>query len=101
MSRMPTDLFEAVIHNFGIEVRCICGHAVVFAANGLWWSFYVKRWPYRFSEARRRFCCTRCARSFGQRVRPDYLDATSLTPTIILPMPDEREWKRMIQSMRG
>lgn len=76
-------------------------HTAIFAAKGLWWRFYLKRWPYKFSQARRRFYCSRCVRPSGQRVRPHHMDATSQTPEINLPMPDERDWKRMIQSMRG
>ena len=98
---IPTDLFEAVIHNRGVEVRCACGHGAVFAPNGLWWRFYIKRWPYEFPRARSRLYCTRCFSVNGSRVRPLHLDSTSAVPSIHLPMPDERSWKRMIQSMRG
>lgn len=98
---LPTDLFDAGIHNRGVEVRCACGNSALFKANGLWWRFYTNRWPYQFAEARRRFYCSRCFKASGQRVRSHYLDATSLGPNIALPMPDERQWKRMIQSMRG
>jgi len=98
---LPTDLFEAVLHNRGIEVRCACGNGTIFHPNGLWWRFYSKRWPYQFPQTNRRFYCARCFKVSGQRVRPHYVDATSQAPKINLPMPDERAWKRMIQSMRG
>ena len=96
-----TDLFEAVIHNETVEVRCVCGNMGLFQPHGLWWRFYLKRWPYRYGEMRRRFYCTRCLRITGNRVRPDHVGRTSERAVIKLSMPDERQWKRMMHHMRG
>ena len=96
-----TDLFEAVIHNDTIEVRCACGNRGLFQPHGLWWRFYLKRWPYRYGEMRRFFYCADCLRMTGKRIRPEKVGRTAATPVIKLPMPDEREWKRMMQAMRG
>lgn len=96
-----TDLFEAVIHNETVEVRCICGNIGLFQPHGLWWRFYVKRWPYRYADMRRRFYCTRCLRITGDRVRPDHVGRTTERAIIQLAMPDERQWKRMMHHMRG
>jgi hypothetical protein len=98
---LPTDLFEAVVHHRSIEVKCACGNAALFHPNGLWWRFYIKRWPYRFGEMRHRFHCMYCFNTSGNRVRPIHLDACSGKATIELPMPDQRTWERMIRDMRG
>ncbi|MGE6693368.1 hypothetical protein ACQKE8_13095 [Sphingobium limneticum] len=96
-----TDLFEAVLHNDTVMVRCACGHRAFFYPNGLWWKFYRARWPYRYAEMRARFYCTHCLTMTGKRVRPVEVNRTRAAPVIKLPMPDERSWKRMIHSMRG
>lgn len=96
-----TDLFEAVLHNETVEVRCACKHSGLFQPHGLWWYFYRKRWPYTYPAMRRFFYCSRCLDRTGQRVKPIHVDRTSGKAVIVLPMPDEREWRRMMQNMRG
>jgi hypothetical protein len=86
-SARPSPLFEAVIHNETVEVRCVCGNIGLFQPHGLWWRFYLKRWPYRYGEMRRRFYCTRCLRITGNRVRPDHVGRTTERAIIQLPMP--------------
>lgn len=96
-----TDLFEAVMHDDTIEVRCVCGKVGLFYPNGLWWRFYRKRWPYRYTEMRPFFYCTYCLKMTGSRVRPNHVGRTSSPAMIDLPVPGEREWKNMIRLMRG
>lgn len=98
---LPTDLFEAVIHHRTIEVKCECGNVALFHPNGLWWRFYMKRWPYRFGEMNRRFHCMYCFNVTGRRLRPIHIDATSAKPVIELSMPSSREWNEMMRRMRG
>lgn len=97
----PTDLFEAVLWRRTVRVKCTCRNVGLFHPHGLWWRFYRKGWRYGFHDARQRFYCLRCLTKANSKIRPVEIDTTTDWPDITLPMPDEREWRRMIHVMRG
>jgi hypothetical protein len=47
------------------------------------------------------FYCSRCKMLRGRKVRPKTIEASKDPPSINLPMPDEREWKRTLSRFRA
>ncbi|WP_461159271.1 hypothetical protein [Sphingobium sp. TomMM35A] len=101
--KVPTCLFEAAAWRYAVKVGCGCGHFAAFQPHGIWWHFHRKGWPDDFRSARSRMWCCVCRQYTGKKVRPRRLDAIRpYTGRLIdLPMPDEREWKRIVNRFRG
>jgi len=101
--KSPTCLFEAAAWHYAIKVSCACGRTATFDPHGLFWRFYKKGWPDDFRSARAKLWCQRCRARTGEKVRPRRLDLLNRYPEemVVLPMPDEREWKRLINRFRG
>ena len=101
--KVPTSLFEAAAWHYAVKVSCGCGHFAVFDPHGLFWRFHRKGWPDSLVDAKRRLWCKSCRSSLGQKVRPRRVDLVKpySGPRITLPLPDEREWKRIINRYRG
>jgi hypothetical protein len=96
-------LFDAAAWHYAVKISCRCGHSAAFDPHGLWWLFHRKGWPDDFRSARAKMWCTRCRRSTGQKVRPRLLELvrSKSERLITLPMPSEREWKRIVNRVRG
>lgn len=101
--KVATCLFEAAIWHYAVGVRCGCGHRAAFQPYGLWWRFHRKGWNDDLQAARARFWCRPCRLSHGRKVRPGALRLIRPYdgPLIELPLPDEREWKRVLSRFRG
>ena len=99
--RIPTRLFEAAAWHYPIKVTCACGRSAVFDPHALWHRFERAGWDPTFAKARERFYCRDCWRTKCRKVRPAKFETCREEPTIHLPMPDEREWKRAINRFRG
>lgn len=98
----PTTIFEAAAHRHNIRVACSdCGHASVYDPHQLWWLFERKGWVGTFSDAAKRFWCRACGTRLGHRVKHARIELTETDPTIILPFPDERVWKRAVSRFRS
>ncbi|MFB0875479.1 MULTISPECIES: hypothetical protein [unclassified Sphingobium] len=98
---VPTTLFECVLWNYGVHLLCRCHHHAIFHPCGLWWHFDKRGWSDDFRDITARFYCRKCHAKSGQRIRPSLVQPSQTMPTILLPMPDEREWKRAIARKRG
>ena len=98
-----TCLFEAALWAYAVKVGCGCGHFAAFNPYGLWCHFHRKGWPDDFRSARSKMWCKQCRHSTGAKVRPRRMDLIKpySGPLIMLPMPDEREWKRAVNRFRG
>ena len=101
--KVATCLFEAAAWHYAVKVGCGCGHFAVFDPHGLWWHFYRKGWPDDLRSARAKMWCRLCRYSTGKKVRPRRIDLIKPAPPglITLPLPDEREWKRVVNRFRG
>ncbi|CAM8655423.1 hypothetical protein [Sphingobium cupriresistens] len=101
--KKPTCLFEAAAWHYAVQVSCACGHTATFDPHGLFWRFYKKGWPYDFRSTRSKMWCRICRARTGRKVRPRRLDLLNKHPRemIVLEMPDESEWKRLINRFRG
>lgn len=99
--KAPTRLFEAAAWQYTIKVTCTCGRSGVFHPHALWWRFQRAGWDDDFTKARDRFYCRECWRTTYRKLRPAKFEVCRDKPTISLPMPDDREWKRAINRYRG
>ena len=99
--RQATNLMEAAAWHSSIEVVCRCGHRASFDPHGLWWWFHQRGWSDAFSKVTQRFWCRRCAQRLGRRIRPVGINLVrSSDDDIALPMPPDREWRRVVKRMR-
>ena len=100
--KVATRIFEAAAWHYSVKPVCgRCGHHALFHPHGLWWLFQRKGWDDRLSAAARRFRCIPCLTTEGKLVRQARLYLAKDTPTVVLPMPDEREWKRALSRFRS
>src|SRR5690606_27062655 len=96
-----TNLMEAAAWQNSIEVVCQCGNRATFDPHGLWWWFQQRGWNDSLTAARVRFWCRRCGARVGRRVRPIQINLVRGSDADIqLPLPPEREWKRIVKRMR-
>lgn len=87
------------LHHWNIRLTCRCGRCQIFDGAALWWLFERRRWPDQMSEVPRRFWCKLCSAA-GEKVRQARWERTRERPTENLPLPDEREWKRLVSRYR-
>ncbi|MEV5033697.1 hypothetical protein MRBLMC3_002934 [Sphingobium sp. LMC3-1-1.1] len=99
--KVATCLFEAAAWHYCVKAICTCGHAAVFDPHGLWYHFHRRGLDDRMGCVREKLWCRECGRRYGKRVRPVTLELVRELPSITLPLPDEREWKRIVNSFRG
>ncbi len=99
--KRPTHIIEAALWQYSVWPICRCGHETGFDPHGLWYYFHRKGWDDRLTVACAKFWCRPCASRVGKRVRPVRLDLRKDMPSINLPLPDEREWKRIVSRFRG
>lgn len=93
-------LTDLALRHWNLRVTCGgCGRTRVVSGAAAWWLFHRRGWSDDVREASSRFVCTECGRR-GQA-------AASLAKTRdaasdqSLPMPDEREWKRLVSRYRS
>ena len=99
--RQATILTEAACWQSSIEAVCRCGHSAIFDPHGLWWWFRQRSWDDSLTAAIGRFWCRRCVKNIGHRVRPIRLNLVPGSDADIqLPLPPQREWKRVVKRMR-
>lgn len=99
--KIATCLFEAAAWHKTVKVICQCGHVGLFHPHGLWWHFHRRGLDDNFGPARQKMWCRECARRLGKRIRPKAIELVTEAPHITLPLPDEREWKRVVNRFRG
>ncbi len=94
--RVPTNLFEAAAWHRAIVVVCWrCQREEVFDPHQLWWHFERKRWDDSIGSVVRRLKCKGC------KGRGQLALERDRKPTIELPDPDERVWKRAVSRFRS
>jgi hypothetical protein len=95
-SRLPTTLFECAAWHLSVVAICRrCARETIFDPHALWWLFQRKSWDQTIRGATRRFRCSKCgAGAFLTWAR-------SKEPNTVLPMPDEREWKKAVSRFRS
>ncbi|WP_082679059.1 hypothetical protein [Sphingobium cupriresistens] len=101
--KVATCLFKAAAWHKAVKVTCVCGHFAVFDPHGLFWRYYRKGWSDDLRDVGGKMWCRICRASSGRKVRPRGIDLLSLYQgtRITLPLPDEREWKRLVNRYRG
>jgi hypothetical protein len=101
-THQATCIFEAACFHQAIRPVCRCGHGSSFNPHGLWWLFTRRHWDDRFSAARVRFWCRLCALRTRKKVTPTRIETPSISAAdLILPWPDEGEWKRAVRRFRA
>lgn len=94
--RVPQSLFEAAAWHFTIVADCKrCRSQGVFHAAALWWMFERKDWNPTLYAVERRLRCRAC----GSRARLSV--SSDAQPTVHLPFPDDRSWKRAVSRFRS
>ena len=95
---------DCALFHENLRVKCRrCPNEKIFSGYALWWLFHRKRWDDSLRVAGRRFRCTRCSYEATGRSRSRVElsltrdEATGPQP----PMPDEREWKRLVNRTRS
>ena len=95
---------DCALYHENVRVRCQrCRAEKIFSGHALWWLFFKKRWDDALRTAGRRFRCTSCSYDSRGRARSRVeLSITRDAPTGPQPpMPDEREWKRLVNRTRS
>ena len=98
------DLTDCALFHKNLRVKCRgCGAEKVFSGYALWWLFHKRGWDDSLRAAGRRFRCVSC--SYGTRRRERSAVELSITHDTATgpqpPMPDEREWKRLVNRTRS
>lgn len=88
------DVFTAAAFQRTVKVACRCGHIAYFDPHGLWEACRRRQLDMRFCELRKRLRCAECG------ARPAMIEQSREVATVILPMPDEREWKQELRRYR-
>ncbi|GLT00148.1 hypothetical protein GCM10007897_15320 [Sphingobium jiangsuense] len=99
--KIATNLFEAAAWHYTVKVICRCEHSATFDPHGLWYHFHRLGWDDDLKRACKCFWCRPCAHRFGRRVRPIRIELVREPPQISLPLPTDREWKRIVSRWRG
>jgi hypothetical protein len=94
---------DCALYHENLRVTCPrCGNSKVFSSHALWWLFHKRRWDDALRSAGRRFRCLVCDGARGQARATAALTITRDNPTGPQPpMPDEREWKRLVNRQRS
>lgn len=95
-------LVDAAAYHDVLRIECSkCDHQVAWEPYPLWWWFECKGWDQRLTAVPKRLYCKKCwqlvFRKF--RPRPPYPVRADPDPCH-LPMPLEREWKRVMSRYR-
>lgn len=95
---------DCALFHENVRVQCRrCRAEKIFSGYALWWLFEKRGWDDSLRSARRRFRCVRCSYDPKNRGRAAVElsltrdEATGPQP----PMPDEREWKRLVNRQRS
>ena len=95
-NRIPTSLFECAAWHRPIVATCYpCNREAVFDPHQLWWLFERKGWDDSLGCIARRLKCQQC----GGRAKVTL--ERNAKPTVALPWPDERVWKRAVSRFRS
>ena len=101
-TRRPTCILEAALWHYAVQPVCRCGHKSPFNAHGLWNHFDKHNWSDDFADARLRFWCRVCGARTRRKVRPVTVGVVKMSDADVqLPLPDEREWKRVLSRYRS
>ncbi|WP_318248332.1 hypothetical protein [Novosphingobium percolationis] len=101
-THQATCIFEAACFHQAIKPVCRCGHASTFNPHGLWWLFQQRHWDDRFAEARLHFWCRVCGIRTRRKIMSVRIETAKPSAVdVILPWPDEREWKRAVRRFRA
>lgn len=96
--RIPTTLFECAAWHANILAICRkpqCRRVAIFNPHQLWWRFHRKGWDDHLSAVGDRLKCNAC------KSRAAVSTTKTRAPTVELPWPDEREWRRAIDRFRA
>ncbi len=99
--RIATCIFEAACFHKSVRIVCGCGNEKLFQAHGLWWLFDRKCWSDEFRHMQERFYCLKCWHHRRSKQRPIVIEACERPATFMLPMPEEREWRRALSRFRS
>lgn len=101
--RVAVTIFEAAAWHYAVRVTCAwCPRSATFNPHGLWWHFHRRGLDDRLSVAHRRFWCRDCAARLGGRVAARPLEIVrESAEDVVLTLPPENEWKRMINRFRN
>jgi hypothetical protein len=84
-----------------ITLTCPAGHVRRIDAVALWWMYARRMWDDRLPAALRRLYCARCQQAGQRRVRFTAAITRDPPDPDQPPMPDEREWKRVVSRHRA
>jgi hypothetical protein len=95
--KYPDSLFESACWFYQVCVLCRpCGHRAVFDPYQLWYRFHRRGWEDHIRHVRTRLKCSKCS---AKDVVVQF--EKNRQPTVVLPMPPEREWQRMVKRFRS
>lgn len=100
--REPTTIFEVAAFQKNLKITCrLCRRHQIVEAVALWWMFYRRGWDGNLNMAVERFYCLPCTEYYRTRLKRAMMTPTSDKPTVSLPVPPEREWKRAVSRYRS
>jgi hypothetical protein len=92
---------DIALHHVNLKLICRrCSGVRVLNGAGLMKLFESRGWDQNLQYASRRFRCTRCWIHEHRKVRPRTLLTMENETGEPLPMPDEREWRRITSRYR-
>jgi ribosomal protein L37E len=96
-------LYLCAIYQKSLKLDCRrCGHRSILPGVSVWWLFEQRRWDLELRNACRRFYCSACWATRGQRVRDPNVTTTDEKPTADpFGWPDERTWKALVRRFKS
>src|SRR5687768_12049480 len=95
---------DCALFHENVRVKCRnCRAEKIFSGYALWWLFHKRGWDDALKTAGRRFRCVSC--SYAVKSKSGAGAELSITREEPAgpqpPMPDEREWKRLVNRTRS
>ena len=95
-------LLDCARFKLNLRMTCrACGHSTVLDASGLWWLAERKGWDDTIPAIAARCYCEPCWTRRQNKVRGPIIVQTRETAAMLLPEPDARAWKRIVNRHRN
>lgn len=101
--RPLSTLLDCALYAINIRMTCNgCGHSRVMDGPGLWWLAERKGWDQSLHTFGKRCYCGECWRLRYRKQRWPKMEQTKEPAEgALLPSPDQRTWKRVINRQRS
>lgn len=96
-------LFDCALYKYNLQVTCrACGHDNILDGPGHWWLCERRKWSDKIDHFLKRCYCSKCWSRERRKVRdPKVVLTHKPVDGPLLPAPDERYWKRIVNRQRS